>query len=204
MSTPPQNQPGRGGSPGSPTPGRADSSELKAKAQDLGEQAKTEGKARIDEVRGTAADKLESLADSAQAAASTLQQDDVGHLSQYVSKLADSMTKFSSNLRDKSGDELLREIGQLARSNPALFVTGSIAIGFGLARFARASQPATTAMTTTGVEGTSTYSPQSGLGSAMGGEYGASGTASTSTSSDPYRPGASGTDTSSGTPGGIH
>lgn len=120
--------------------GRGDGSDLKHSAHDLGEQAKTEGKARVADARRTAADKVDTLADSAQAAAAQLRDDDIGHLSEYVSSLADSMTRLSSSLREKSGDEVLRDIGRLARENPALFVTGGVAVGFGLARFARASE----------------------------------------------------------------
>lgn len=119
---------------------RGDGSDLKHSAHDLGEQAKVEGKARVADARRTAADKVDTLADSAQAAAAQLRDDDIGHLSEYVSSLADSMTKLSSTLREKSGDEVLRDIGRLARENPALFVTGGVAVGFGLARFARASE----------------------------------------------------------------
>ena len=131
-------------------------------------------------LRETAAGNVDRLAESVQAAASRLAQDDVGHMSQYISNLADGMGRLSGSLRDKSGDELLREVGRLARENPALFVTGSIAIGFGLGRFARASQrPSQSGQlddSGTNADGTSTWSsqpatagmPASGLGSSTG------------------------------------
>lgn len=205
MTTPPQNEPGRGNPSGSPLdPGSADRTEAKASARQLGEQAEAVGKAKVEEMRGTAAENLEKLADSAQAAAATLQQDDVGHLSGYVSDLADNMLRLSSSLRDKSGNELLREVGQLARSNPALFVTGSIAIGFGLARFARASQRHATAEVAT-AEGT--YSPQpGGTGAAYPGATGDVGVGTTSAmdTGNPLHPGIDPTGTSSEPQGGIH
>jgi len=135
MITPEQNQYGQ-----TATGTGGDGHDLKHSARDLGEQAKSEGKAKVEDARRTAADKVDTLADSAQAAAARLRDDDIGHLSEYVSSLADSMTKLSSSLREKSGDEVLRDIGRLARENPALFVTGGVAVGFGLARFARASE----------------------------------------------------------------
>src|SRR5690606_37953766 len=73
-------------------------------------------------------------------AARELSRDDVGHLSGYVAELADQLRKVSGTLREKSGDELLREVGQLARERPAVFLAGAVAVGFGLGRFARASQ----------------------------------------------------------------
>ena len=132
------NTPGAAGAPSGTA--HAGDSDLKHSAHELGEQAKAEGKVRVAEARRTAADKVDTLADSTQAAAARLQQDDIGHLSEYVASLADSMTRLSTSLREKSGDEVLRDVGRLARDNPALFVTGGVAIGFGLARFARASE----------------------------------------------------------------
>lgn len=140
MITPQQNQYGQNATGTGGDAARGDSEELKSSARELGEQAKAEGKARVAEARRTAADKVETLADSAAAAAAQLRRDDIGHLSEYVADLADSMTRLSSNLRQKSGDEMLREVGRLAREKPALFLTGSVAIGFGLVRFARSSE----------------------------------------------------------------
>jgi len=164
MSSPPQNQPGatQAGTPASGA--RGNGHDARQTAHELGEKAKVEGKARMDDLRETAAGNVDRLAEGVQAAASRLAQDDVGHMSQYISSLADGMGRFSGSLREKSGDELLRDIGRLARENPALFVTGSIAIGFGLGRFARASQPSAspTGDSATSADGTSTWSSQPG------------------------------------------
>lgn len=122
MSTPPQDPTGRG------TQGQ----------QRVGPDGPSTGSGQKD-ARTTAAENLEKLAGSAKAAATQLERDDVGHISQYVSDLAEGMTRFSGSLREKSGDEILRDVSRLARENPALFVTGSVAIGFALTRFARAS-----------------------------------------------------------------
>lgn len=129
-----QNPPGDGG-------GTAGDGAFKQEAQRMGEQAKATGKARMQQARETGAASLDRLADSAEAAAARLREDDVAHLSEYLGRLASGMHRFSGDLREKSGDEILRDIGRLARENPALFVTGSVAIGFGLGRFARASRP---------------------------------------------------------------
>ncbi|SJZ54565.1 phasin family protein [Novilysobacter spongiicola] len=147
MITPPQNQNGQAGTQqGSASGARAgttgngnDEQRLKDSAKHLGEQARDEGKQRVEEARGTAAGKVDTLADSVKAAASQLSENDIGHLSEYVSDLAENMSRLSTSLREKSGDEMLRDVTRLARENPALFITGSLAIGFGLSRFARAS-----------------------------------------------------------------
>jgi len=125
---------------GTATSGSAPSTEdIKAKARDAGEQVKNEGKAQLDSYRGTAADQLEKVAQSAKAAAAELENQDSTGLSSYVSDVAQSMVNLADNLRGKSVDELVGEVNRLARNNPALFIAGSVALGFGLTRFARAS-----------------------------------------------------------------
>lgn len=152
MTTPPQNQTDSmssasstsAGSSGGSTTG--DGGSTRASAERLAEDAKTQTRAELDRARDTAARKAETLAESARAAADALGRDDIGHLSQYVSSMADGMTRFADGLRHKSGDEIARDIGRMARENPALFIAGGVAIGFGLSRFARASQHRSHAM----------------------------------------------------------
>lgn len=142
MTTPSQNPSGtqtQGGAQRSGTDGGG----LKDSAAQLAEQAKSEGKRQVETARQTTADSVEKLARSARAAASELQQDDVGHLSQYIANMADGMNRFASRLRDRSGEDIAQELARLARENPALFMTGSVALGFGLTRFARAKTPGT-------------------------------------------------------------
>ncbi len=117
----------------------ATSEDIKAKAAEAGEQLKNQGKAQLDSYRGTAADELEKVAQSAKAAAAELENQDSTGLSHYVSDIAQSMVDLADNLRGKSVDELVGEVNRLARNNPGLFIAGSVALGFGLTRFARAS-----------------------------------------------------------------
>lgn len=113
--------------------------ELKDKARHLADDAREEGKARANQARGAAADSLDKLADGARAAATELEDDDAGQLSHYVADAAERMSALSGSLRDKSVDELMGDLTRFAREQPAMFLSGSVAIGFGLARFARAS-----------------------------------------------------------------
>lgn len=213
MVTPPQNTPHGGYGPVYPgDSSRSGSEDVDRAARRLGEEARhlgDAGREELEGLRGTAADNLEKLAEGAQAAASTLQRDDVGHLSEYVSDLATRMTSFSSTLRTKSGDEILRDVGRMAQENPALFVAGSVAIGFGLARFARASQKKAVheSLTETAsrsyAESGSTYSPQSGTRDyATTGGAGAGSTGSFG--ANPVNPTADQPGTTSGPQGGIH
>lgn len=113
--------------------------ELKENARHLADEAREEGKARANQARDAAADNIDKLAEGARAAASELEDDDAGQLSEYVSEAAERMSELSGSLREKSVDELMGDLTRFARDQPAMFLSGSVAIGFGLARFARAS-----------------------------------------------------------------
>lgn len=113
--------------------------QVKAQAHEAVDQVKAQGRTQFEGYRETAADQIERVAQSAKAAAKELEGEDTLGLSGYVSDMAQSMVQFSENLRGKSVDELFQDVNRVARNNPALFITGSIALGFGLTRFARAS-----------------------------------------------------------------
>lgn len=136
--------------------------------------AKEHGSAQFEQYRDTAVDQIENLAHSAHSAAEQMQDGDTLGLSHYATDLAQNMTTLAGNLRGKSIDELLQQAGRLARDNPALFVTGSVALGFGLSRFLKASnsgQPQGEIKTSspvqppTGSTGTQPVRPDDELGS---------------------------------------
>lgn len=114
--------------------------QLREQVQAGAQQAAAMGKAQLDQHRQTAADQLDQLAQGARTAATELDQQDHTQMSHYLQELAGGMAQFASSLRDRNADELIREASNLARRNPGLFIAGSIAIGFGLARFLRASE----------------------------------------------------------------
>lgn len=123
---------------GSSSTGHA-AEDAKLKARQMAEQVKNQGRTQLEGYRETAADEIEKVAKSAKAAAQELEGQDRLGLSSYVSDMAQNMVQLSDSLRGKSVDELFQDLNRIARNNPALFITGSIALGFGLTRFARAS-----------------------------------------------------------------
>lgn len=100
---------------------------------------KEQGAEQYEHYRDLAAEQLDSLVEGAQSAASALEGKDSLGLSQYLAQLASGLGSFADQVRDKSAEELLHKGAQLARDNPAVFLAGSVAIGFGLSRFLRAS-----------------------------------------------------------------
>lgn len=119
---------------------KASASGLQNEAKQAKDQVKHEGEVQFAQYRDSAADQVDKVAQSADAAAEAMrQQDDPVGLSHYVADLAGSLGKFAETLRGKSAEDLLHDANRLARENPALFITGSVAIGFGLSRFVKAS-----------------------------------------------------------------
>nr|WP_061290586.1 hypothetical protein [Azotobacter vinelandii] len=98
-----------------------------------------ESKDPLESYTRSAADELEKIAEGARAAACELEEQDEQGLSDYVLNAADRMFRFADQLRGRSAEQLFHDADRLARDNPGLFLAGSIALGFGLTRFARAS-----------------------------------------------------------------
>lgn len=105
----------------------------------ISEQARQQAKRQFNQGRETVSSGMDKVAHAVRAAASDLQEQNSTGLSGYVTDIAESMSSLAESLRGKNIDELMQEVGGIAKRNPALFVTGSVAIGFGLARFAKSS-----------------------------------------------------------------
>jgi hypothetical protein len=103
-------------------------------------EAKAQGTEHYEQYRDTAADQLETLKQGAESAAEALQGNDTLGLSQYLGQLAGYLGTFAEQVRHQSAEELLQKGSRLAKDNPGLFIAGSVAIGFGLSRFLRASE----------------------------------------------------------------
>lgn len=112
--------------------------ELQSKAQAASREVKEKSDEQLQEYGSQAASSMESVAEAAQRAADSLGEHNQTMLSNYVSELANGISGLASSLRDKNTDEILRDVGRLARENAGLFLLGSVAIGFGLARIAKA------------------------------------------------------------------
>ncbi|HEX7028205.1 MAG TPA: hypothetical protein VF268_13275 [Gammaproteobacteria bacterium] len=102
------------------------------------QQARQQAAQKVDQNRERAADELDKIAHAARAAASDLEEQQDG-LSNYVAEMANGIGSLANSLREKNMDDLIQDAKRIARNNPALFLAGSVAIGFGLSRFAKAS-----------------------------------------------------------------
>jgi hypothetical protein len=123
--------------------------------------ARQQADAQFGQYRDTAADQIEALAEGAKSFVSGLEEKDTLGMSDYLTDMAESMSGLAGNLRGKSAEQLLHDGAELARNNPALFIAGSIALGFGLSRFLKAGSSA--AMTVrAGDEAAGTSTPPAG------------------------------------------
>lgn len=126
------------------------------------EEAKQQSTEHYENLRKRATDQIESLAEGAHSAATALGGKDSLGISQHLEQLATGMNSFADRVRNKSAEDLLHEGALLARNNPALFLAGSVAIGFGLSRFLRASanhDDATASTSSTETDGDSSRTP---------------------------------------------
>lgn len=112
----------------------------------LGE-ARQKGSEQLEHYRDSAADQLDSLQQGARSAAAALQDNDSLGLSQYLTQAAECVGEFAEQVRHESAESLLQRGAQLAKSNPALFLAGSVAVGFAISRFMRASASHATSAT---------------------------------------------------------
>lgn len=110
-----------------------------SEATELGESAVETAKAKGEDGVRIIASQVDAVADAVRSAAASLDDDQKSGIADAVSGWAEGLGQFASNLRSRSADELLREAQTIARKQPAGFLLGSIAVGFALARFAKAS-----------------------------------------------------------------
>lgn len=119
--------------------GKAAMSDMKAKVAGQGAE-------KVDAASSTAGESLRQVADQLRQAGENLGEDQ-GWARQAFSQGAQGLERVSGYLREGRLDDFSRDIQSFARSNPAAFLAGSVAIGFLAARMAKtaaeraASQP---------------------------------------------------------------
>ncbi|MCQ9471997.1 hypothetical protein NRB15_16800 [Pseudomonas alliivorans] len=125
-----------------------------------------QGGGQFEQYRDSAAEQIENLAQNAQSAAQQIDSNDTLGLSEYVTAMAQAMTRLADNLRNKSAEQLLQDAGRLARENPVLFISGSVALGVGLSRLLKAATASSdTHFDTTLSEGSTSGASTSGSSS---------------------------------------
>ena len=115
----------------------------KAGLSRVADSATEAGKQRLDAGIGRAADQVEQVGDALSEAAVRLgSSDQLGGLAAYTGRLADALGELAERIRTRSIEDLTAEARQAARSNPVLFLAGSVAVGFALTRILKAGSTA--------------------------------------------------------------
>jgi len=112
---------------------------VKADAIEVVDKAKSLGREQLESGRDTAAGQAEKVANVIQQAASQLKENNLRSLADYTSEIGTTIKSFSDRLQNRSVDELVTDIRDMARRNPTAFVLGSVVIGIGISRFFKAS-----------------------------------------------------------------
>jgi len=86
------------------------------------------------------AEQVEGLSAAVDQVASSLSDNDVEGLAAYARQTSEKLSTFAGHLQGRSVDELASDAKKIAHENPTAFLLGSVALGFGLSRFLKASQ----------------------------------------------------------------
>lgn len=112
---------------------------LKEDARDVKREMGATAREQAQSGQHQLADGADALSEAIDAAASSLDHHDREGLARYARELSSNLASAAGQLEGRSVDELARDAKRLARNSPALFMLGSIAVGFGLSRFFKAS-----------------------------------------------------------------
>ncbi|HEX2227728.1 MAG TPA: hypothetical protein VHM64_11340 [Candidatus Binatia bacterium] len=113
--------------------------EAKAKASQTLEEAQRRGKDHLSAQKHNAAEQAEKFSDALDQASARLREEGQPSLAQYTEQIASSISGLAEKFRERSVDDLIRDTRDLARREPGLFLAGSVALGFAISRFFKAS-----------------------------------------------------------------
>lgn len=113
--------------------------ELRQGAQQAAEAVRARTSGALDERRREAADRIGHTASALRSAAEQMRTQQAGALAWLAEDAAGRMDAASQRLRDEDVDSLVASATELARRQPAAFFAGSVAAGFALSRFLKAS-----------------------------------------------------------------
>jgi hypothetical protein len=111
----------------------------KRDAAEVANVARERGREQLEGAKSQVADGAERIADAVERATEELEGDGDGVISDYGRSLASMMRKMAGGLRERDIDEFARELSSFARQHPGAFLAGSVALGFGISRFLKAS-----------------------------------------------------------------
>jgi hypothetical protein len=113
-------------------------------ALDLAHQTRGHVEELVEERKDQAADRLDSLAGALREAGHSLDQDRPAHaVAPYTDIAAAQVERLSRYVRENDLRRFVRDVETFARRRPEVFLGGTLVAGLMLARFFKASRPAT-------------------------------------------------------------
>ena len=120
--------------------GRGIASDLERHADDIKGQAKAKAHQAARSGQTAAADELHHLAEGMRRSVESWDESQDAWIRQGLSTAADSLERFSSNLRDRDVADLAGDMEMAVRRHPVIFVGACAMAGFALVRFLKSSR----------------------------------------------------------------
>ena len=106
------------------------------------DRVKETATAQISNQKTRATDGLGSIASAVRQSSRPLRDNQQDMIAEYVEKAADQIERFSTSLRERDVNDLVSDVQQFARRQPALFIGAAFATGLVAARFLKSSSDA--------------------------------------------------------------
>lgn len=122
------------------TSSQATTEQAKQESQRFAEKVKAEGQSMLADQKRAAADEIGGVADALRKVSHEMhQQEHPPMITPYAEQAAEGLERFSSTLRERDFNALVRQAEDFARRQPGIFLGGAVVTGFMLARFLRSS-----------------------------------------------------------------
>lgn len=110
------------------------------KATQVAGQVQQKAKPQLEGQKEKAAQQLSTVSHALRQTGQQLRQDNQGAIGQYADRGADQVERLSGYLHERNVNQLLDDVEQLTRQQPALFLGGAFALGALGARFLKSSR----------------------------------------------------------------
>jgi hypothetical protein len=114
---------------------------VKDAASKLGSKVSDKVSQTFQEQKGAGADYLRGIAGAVRRAAGEVEAE-IPPAARVMRTAADGVEDFAASVREKNAQEILSEVQDFARKQPALFFGGAMLLGFAALRFLKSAPPA--------------------------------------------------------------
>lgn len=119
---------------------REEAEHITTAAKDILDGATDKAKSVIAEQKSAGSDYLETVAKAIHRAAAEFEQD-LPQAAQYIRRAGSELSGVATAVRDRDLRELVAEVENVARRQPALFFGGAVIVGFAVLRFLKSAPP---------------------------------------------------------------